>query len=98
MTTQLALRLDDEQVRELDRLVVTWDDLVNRSEVVRLAIAEFIERRRRLEIDRQIIEGYTRVPQGDVDRWGDVDQQVAGHARSAAQRLDAEDGGWDAPW
>ena len=42
MTTQLALRLDDEQVRELDRIVIAWDDIANRSEAVRLAIAEFI--------------------------------------------------------
>ena len=68
MTTQLALRLDDEQVRELDRIVVTWDDIVNRSEAVRLAVAEFIERRRKLEIDRQIVEAYTRIPDED-DPW-----------------------------
>lgn len=98
MTTQLALRLDDEQVRELDRIVIAWDDIANRSEAVRLAVAEFIERRRRLDIDRQIVEGYKRIPQGEVDRWGDLGEQLAGHARELARRLDLEDGRWNAAW
>ncbi len=101
MTTQLALRLDDEQVRELDRIVVTWDDIVNRSEAVRLAVAEFIERRRKLEIDRQIVEAYTRIPQsgpGDADQWGDLGVLMAVAQERMAAALDREDGGWHAAW
>ena len=101
MTTQLALRLDNDQLRELDRVVTTWDDLVNRSDAVRIAITEFIERRRQLEIDRQIVEAYQRIPQsgpGETDEWGDLGAQMrAAHERTAGA-LDREDGGWDAAW
>jgi Arc/MetJ-type ribon-helix-helix transcriptional regulator len=101
MTTQLALRLDDDQVHELDRLVVTWDDLVNRSEAVRMAISEFIERRRKLEIDRQIVDAYTRIPQlgpDDADEWGDLGAQITASQNRMAASLDREDGGWHAAW
>jgi Arc/MetJ-type ribon-helix-helix transcriptional regulator len=101
MSTQVALRLDPEQLRELDRIVITWDDLVNRSDAVRLAIAEFIERRRQLEIDRQIVDAYTRIPQsgpGDIDEWGDLGVQMDRAGREMAASLDREDGGWDAAW
>ena len=52
----------------------------------------------KLDIDRQIVEAYRRIPQGEVDRWGDLGEQLAGHARELAHRLDLEDGGWNAAW
>jgi Arc/MetJ-type ribon-helix-helix transcriptional regulator len=97
MTTQIALRLDDDQVQQLDHLVFTWDDLQNRSEAIRIAIEEFVDRRTRSEIDRQIVEGYTRFPQGgahDVDDWGDLVVQSVEGTDDALAALDAEDGGW----
>jgi Arc/MetJ-type ribon-helix-helix transcriptional regulator len=97
MTTQIALRLDDEQVKQLDHLVVSWDDLQNRSEAIRIAIQEFVDRRTRNEIDRQIVEGYTRLPSGgaaDVDDWGDLIAQSLEGTDEALAALDAEDRGW----
>jgi Arc/MetJ-type ribon-helix-helix transcriptional regulator len=97
MTMQIALRLDDEQVKQLDHLVISWDDLQNRSDAIRIAIQEFVDRRTRSEIDRQIVEGYTRFPQGganDVDDWGDLIAQSLEGTEAALAALDAEDGGW----
>jgi Arc/MetJ-type ribon-helix-helix transcriptional regulator len=97
MTTQIALRLDDEQVKRLDHLVFSWEDLENRSDAIRMAIQEFVDRRTRSEIDHQIVEGYMRFPQGgahDVDDWGDVIAQSLEGTDDALAALDAEDGGW----
>jgi Arc/MetJ-type ribon-helix-helix transcriptional regulator len=94
---QIALRLDDEQVKQLDHLVFSWDDLQNRSDAIRVAIQEFVDRRTRDEVDRRIVEGYTRFPQGGahhVDDWGDsIDESLEG-TDAALAALDAEDGGW----
>jgi Arc/MetJ-type ribon-helix-helix transcriptional regulator len=97
MTIQIALRLDDDQVKQLDHLVFSWDDLQNRSDAIRVAIQEFVDRRTRSEIDRQIIEGYTRFPQGGAhnsDDWGDLIEQSVEGTDEALAALDAEDGGW----
>jgi Arc/MetJ-type ribon-helix-helix transcriptional regulator len=97
MTTQIALRLDDKQVKQLDHLVFSWDDLQNRSDAIRIAIQEFVDRRTRSEIDRRIVEGYTRFPPGgahDVDDWGDLVAQSVEGTDEALAALDAEDGGW----
>jgi Arc/MetJ-type ribon-helix-helix transcriptional regulator len=85
MTTQIALRLDDAMVGELDRLVVSNEDLENRSEAIRVALTEFIQRRNREMIDAEIVAGYQRLPQtpeNDIDEWGDL----AASVRSAPLR------------
>jgi Arc/MetJ-type ribon-helix-helix transcriptional regulator len=97
MTVQIALRLDDDQVKQLDHLVFSWDDLQNRSDAIRVAIQEFVDRRTRSEIDRQIIDGYTRFPQGgarDADDWGDLIEQSVEGTDAALAALDTDDGGW----
>lgn len=48
---------------------------VSRSQVIREALEEFLTSDREAAIDRGIVEGYTRMPQGgeyDADEWGDV--------------------------
>ena len=84
-------------MEELDHLVVSWEDLQSRSDAIRVAIQEFVDRRTRSEIDRQIVEGYTRFPQGgahDVDDWDDRFAQSLEGTDAALATLDAEDGGW----
>lgn len=79
MTMQIALRLDEELVGELDRLVISHEDLVNRSEAIRVAVTEFIQRRHRATVDAAIVGGYQRMPQTaeyDVDWWGDLAASV----------------------
>lgn len=63
-TTQVAVRLDADLLERLDWLVGrgTYD---NRAEVIRAAIEAMAHAEREREIDRQIVEAYTRQPQTD---------------------------------
>jgi metal-responsive CopG/Arc/MetJ family transcriptional regulator len=65
--TQTLVQLTDELIERLDRHRAR--DGRSRSEVVREAIERYLDADREAEIDRQIVESYTRVPQEDI--WGD---------------------------
>ena len=56
--------MTDELLEDLDWLVVRCD-FENRAEVIRAALAEMAKRERSRQIDEQIIEAYTRMPQTD---------------------------------
>lgn len=45
---------------------------VSRSELVRRAIRQYVESDREAEIDREIIEGYTRIPPPERDPWAEA--------------------------
>jgi metal-responsive CopG/Arc/MetJ family transcriptional regulator len=66
---QLVTRVDDELLAQVD-LVVTWSDLQNRSEFVRQALIELIDRKNRERIGRQIVEGYRNHPQTAAETAG----------------------------
>lgn len=62
MPTQLAIRLPDDLVRDLDWVVIRlkYD---SRTEAMRDALIKLIDQERRREIGEQIAEGYRRMPQ-----------------------------------
>lgn len=62
MTTQVAVRLDDQLLRDLDWLVIRCS-FENRAEAIRAALSELTERERQREIDERIIAAYTAMPQ-----------------------------------
>ncbi len=64
------VQLTDELVELLDRRAT--HDGVSRSQVIRTAIEAYLGEDRQREIDRQIIEGYRRIPPDTPDEWGDV--------------------------
>ena len=64
--TQVIARVPDELVDEIDRLVSSGA-FESRSDVVREALAQLVDRHRRAEIGRQIVEGYKRIPQTDEE-------------------------------
>ncbi len=64
MTTQLAVRLEDQLVAELDWLIVRCS-FENRADVVRAAIAALAKLEREREIDERMIAAYTALPQTD---------------------------------
>lgn len=79
LTDELRAALDAEAHRRR----------VSRSEVVREAVETYLAASREAELDRQIVEGYTRIPPGREDEWGDLAAQqeasaVEAHASSAA--------------
>ena len=80
---QLVTRVPDDLVAQLDGLVA--DGVVaTRSEGVRVALEQLIDRWRREEVGRQIVAGYEAVPQTDAE---------GGWADDATRRMIAEE-----PW
>lgn len=64
MSTQLAIRLPDETLADLDWLVVRCQ-FSSRTEAMRSAIEAAIKAERSRAIDEQYIEAYARMPQTD---------------------------------
>lgn len=83
MTTQLIARVDEDLLAGVDSLI----DLgvaANRSEIVRIALTELIERTHQAEVDRRMIAAYIATPQDDT---------AVGRAHKAAMRMIAAE-----PW
>jgi metal-responsive CopG/Arc/MetJ family transcriptional regulator len=72
--TQLVTRVDDDLMMKVD-LVISWGDLQNRSEFVRQALTELVDRKIRERVGQEIVDGYRNHPQtaaetGDTYRAG----------------------------
>lgn len=63
------VQLNEELVELLD--FRAQHDGVSRSHVIRVAIEAYLGDDRERRLDRQIVEGYRRVPSGPPDEWGD---------------------------
>lgn len=69
---QLVTRLDDALLAEVDRLVAAGV-VESRSDAVRLALRQLIERRRRAEVGRAIADEYAARPQTASEvGWSDA--------------------------
>ena len=66
MPTQLAIRLPDDLLKDLDWVVhrLHYD---SRTEAMRDALLRLIAQERRREIDEQYVEAYTRMPQTEEE-------------------------------
>lgn len=62
--TQIAVRLDDEDVARLDDMV-SDGRFDSRAEAVRAAVRRMLDAEHRLAIGEAIADGYGRVPQSD---------------------------------
>ncbi|MDO8390650.1 MAG: hypothetical protein Q7V57_09195 [Actinomycetota bacterium] len=82
MSTQLALRLPDDLLADLDWLVVRCN-YSSRTEAMRTAIEAAIKAERSRQIDEQYIEAYTRMPQ--------TEEELADLAWQSTPDLDDED-------
>jgi putative addiction module CopG family antidote len=68
MTIQIALRLPDEMVKEVDQLVQDGR-YENRTEAVRAALQRLLDDLREQQLDAAIVAGYRRIPDTPVDAW-----------------------------
>jgi Arc/MetJ-type ribon-helix-helix transcriptional regulator len=94
MTVQIAVRLPDDLVADIDRIVGAKGRPANRTEAVRQALEVFVRAELRRQIDEALVRGYTLFPTGTVDEWGDLDAQTEANHRRTIAELDREDGGW----
>jgi Arc/MetJ-type ribon-helix-helix transcriptional regulator len=83
MSQQIAIRIPDALAEQLEELVSSGR-FETKADAVRTALEAMIDGARRADIGRQIVEGYRRVPQEDVD--------VAAASQAAARSIDEE------PW
>lgn len=94
------VQLNEQLLELLDRRAARAG--VSRSQIIREAVEAFLASDREAELDRQIVDGYRRMPQGgeyDVGEWGDLDQFMSGLMVEQFKRLSDEehDAGFD-PW
>lgn len=87
MTVQIAVKLPDELVAALDRLV-SKGAFDSRSSAVRHGVAAVVAASRREAIDRQYAEGYARSP--------DTEEELAQATRLAVASINDEP--WDRWW
>jgi len=87
MTVQIAVKLPDELVEALDRLV-SEGAFDSRSSAVRRGVAVLLAVHRRQVIDQAYVEGYTRVPETD----GEIQEAT----RMAVESINEEP--WEKWW
>ncbi len=90
--TQTMVQLNEDLLEQLDRRATR--EGVSRSSLIRQAVEGFLAADRRTEIDRRIVEGYRRMPQGgeaDVDEWGDLGRAVAALSADSLRALAEEE-------
>jgi Arc/MetJ-type ribon-helix-helix transcriptional regulator len=69
--TQLVTRVDDALVDAVDELVAAGV-VASRSEAVRRALEQLVDRHRRHQVGAQIVEGYRSQPQSEREvGWAD---------------------------
>jgi Arc/MetJ-type ribon-helix-helix transcriptional regulator len=83
MTVQLIARVDNDLLLGVDSLI-NLGVASNRSEVVRIALTELIERTHQAEVERRMIAAYRAQPQNEAE---------ADRAHAAALRMIAAE-----PW
>jgi len=68
----ITLRMPDDRVARIDELVRA-ESYESRASFIVEAINRLVDEIEQREIDRQIVEGYTRVPQTDEElRWAEA--------------------------
>lgn len=83
MTTQIAVKLPDELVGEVDRLVA-GGAFASRSQAVRTGLETLVAVRRRQEIDQRYRDAFVQLP--------DTDDELAEATRLAVESIHEE------PW
>jgi Arc/MetJ-type ribon-helix-helix transcriptional regulator len=68
MATQLAIRLSDETLNGLDRLVRSGV-FANRTDAIRAAIKSLVDDSERREVEAAIVAGYGSSPDAPEDAW-----------------------------
>src|SRR5579864_7113300 len=92
--TETMVQLNNELINLLDKRAAQTG--VSRSQLIRRAIETYLAADRETELDRQIVVGYTRVPQGgafDEDEWGNLDSFMQAMATETFRQVAREERG-----
>jgi Arc/MetJ-type ribon-helix-helix transcriptional regulator len=72
MSTQLAVKLSESMVDEIDRLIRDGR-FANRTDAVRAALDRMLEELREEQVTAAIVEGYRRIPPDEADdAWAET--------------------------
>jgi Arc/MetJ-type ribon-helix-helix transcriptional regulator len=72
MSTQLAVKLSESMVDEIDRLIKDGR-FANRTDAVRVALDRMLEELREEQVTAAIVEGYQRIPPDEADdAWAEM--------------------------
>jgi Arc/MetJ-type ribon-helix-helix transcriptional regulator len=72
MSTQLAVKLSESMVEEIDRLIKAGR-FANRTDAVRAALDRMLEEIREERVTAAIVEGYRRIPpDAEDDTWAEA--------------------------
>ncbi len=72
--TQVAFQIDDESLAEIDALVT--GQYRSRAEAIRVAVHEWLARRRAEQVDAALARGYEVTPTGaEEDAWAELSVQ-----------------------
>ena len=86
------VQLNEDLIELLDRRAALSG--VSRSQVIRDALEAFLISDRAAAIDHQIVDGYTRLPQGgeyDADDWGDLAMLMTALTADQMRQLNMEE-------
>jgi metal-responsive CopG/Arc/MetJ family transcriptional regulator len=84
----VAIRLEEAVINDIDTLILDYEALT-RTDFIRDAIMQAIERARQRHIDRAIVEGYSRVPETADERvW------AAGSFADWSAEVEADNEAW----
>lgn len=83
------VQLSEELVLELDQEAETRN--LSRSALIREILATHLQDRASSSIGRRIVEGYVRVPPGQPDQWGTLEEVSDQATVDLLTRLDSEE-------
>jgi Arc/MetJ-type ribon-helix-helix transcriptional regulator len=77
MTVQIAVRLPDGLIADLDRMV-EGGRFANRTDAVRSALERLLDDARETDLDAAIVAGYRRVPDEQPEAWVEAATRAMG--------------------
>ncbi len=95
--TQTMVQLSDVLLEALDRAAASRG--ASRSALIRELLWTGLQDDHERDVGERIADGYRRVPQAEIDEWGDLAAAAERSNRDTLQRLDAEErAGGHSPW